>query len=404
MQKFNYVAYDQDWNVQKGVLKAKDEAMASAILMQQYSYIISLKKKDFKSLIQYLDSVGTVPTKDLAMFTRHLAVMSNAGVTLVEALNFLKDNTNSGKLRVILGEVIDQIKNGEPLSKCFSKYPSVFGETYINMIKVGEQSGTMGKGLNDLADKLEGDQALRSKVKGAMIYPIIIFVAMFGLVGVLAFFVMPRIMKMFEAFDVKLPITTRAILAGSKFLNAYPLPILLTLIGVIVLLKIVLGLKVVKPYLHKFILKAPIVGTISHNLNTTRVCSTMGTLLASGVTVTKSLQITAESIENIVVREELKRILKKIENGATLSQGFAESSHILTPMVPKMISVGERTGELSKILKYLTDYYRAQVDNSIKNLSTAMEPLIMLLLGIMVAVIVISVIGPIYQLTGSLKK
>lgn len=211
-------------------------------------------------------------------------------------------------------------------------------------------------------------------------------------------------MKMFEAFDVKLPITTRAILAGSKFLNAYPLPILLTLIGVIVLLKIVLGLKVVKPYLHKFILKAPIVGTISHNLNTTRVCSTMGTLLASGVTVTKSLQITAESIENIVVREELKRILKKIENGATLSQGFAESSHILTPMVPKMISVGERTGELSKILKYLTDYYRAQVDNSIKNLSTAMEPLIMLLLGIMVAVIVISVIGPIYQLTGSLKK
>ena len=126
MQKFSYVAYDQSGSVQKGVLKAKDEAMASAILMQQYSYIISLKKKDLKSLIAYLDSVGTVATKDLAMFTRHLAVMSNAGVTLVESLTFLKDNTNSGKLKIILEEVIDQIKNGEPLSKCFAKHSSVF--------------------------------------------------------------------------------------------------------------------------------------------------------------------------------------------------------------------------------------------------------------------------------------
>ena len=168
--------------------------------------------------------------------------------------------------------------------------------------------------------------------------------------------------------------------------------------------KFILSRQIVKPYLHRFILKAPIVGKISHNLNTTRVCSTMGTLLASGVTITKSLQITADSIENIVVKEELKRIVNKIENGATLSQGFANSSQILTPMVPKMISVGERTGELTNILRYLSEYYRKQVDNSIKNLSTAMEPLIMLLLGIMVAIIVISVIGPIYQLTGSLKK
>lgn len=403
MQKFSYVAYDQEGSVQKGVLKAKDEAMASAILMQQYSYIISLKKKDFKSFIEYLDTIGTVPTKDLAMFTRHLAVMSNAGVTLVESLTFLKDNTNSGKLRVILWEVINQIKNGEPLSKCFTKYPSVFWETYINMIRVGEQSGTLGKGLNDLANKLESDQELRSKVKGAMIYPIIVFVAMFGLGAVLAFFVMPRIMKMFDAFSVELPLSTRVILAITKFINAHPIAILLAIIIFFVALKVILWLKAVKPHLHKFIMKAPIIGKISHNLNTTRVCSTMWTLLESGVTITKSLKITADSIENLVVRDELNRIVKKIENGATLSQGFANSSKTFTPMVPKMISVGERTGELTKILNYLSDYYRKQVDNSIKNLSTAMEPMIMLLLGIMVAIIVVSVIGPIYQLTGSLK-
>lgn len=403
MQKFSYVAYDQLGSVQKWVLKAKDEAMASAILMQQYTYIVSLKKKNLKSFLKYLDTIGTVPTKDLAMFTRHLAVMSNAGVTLVEALVFLKENTNSGKLSVILWEVIDQIKNGEPLSKCLSKSPSVFWETYINMIRVGEQSGTMGKGLNDLADKLESDQELRSKVKGAMIYPVIVFTAMFGLMGILALFVLPRIMKMFDAFDVKLPFSTRVIIAGTKFINAYPVAILLVTIGFFVSIKIVLGLKKVKPHLHKFIMKAPIVGKISHNLNTTRVCSTMGTLLDSGVTITKSLKITADSIENIIVKEELRRIVKKIESGATLSQGFAKSSNIFTPMVPKMISVGERTGELTNILNYLSEYYRKQVDNSIKNLSTAMEPLIMLLLGIMVAIIVISVIGPIYQLTGSLK-
>lgn len=151
-------------------------------------------------------------------------------------------------------------------------------------------------------------------------------------------------------------------------------------------------------------MKTPIIGKISHNLNTTRVCGTLSTLLSSGVTITKSLTITADSIENIVVKNELKNIIHKIENGATLSQGFAETGKIFTPMVPKMISVGERTGELTHILEYLTSYYKKQVDNSIKNLSTAMEPMIMLLLGLMVAVVVISVIGPIYQLTGSLKK
>lgn len=404
MQKFTYVAYDQAGNTKKGIIKAKDEAMASQLLMQDYTYIISLQKKDIHSLFEYLDSIGTVANKDLAMFTRHLAVMSNAGVTLVESLVFLKDNTNSGKLKMILTEVIEQIKNGEPLSKCLSKNPSVFSETYINMIRVGEQSGTLGKGLNDLADKLESDQELRSKVKGAMIYPIIIFVAMFGLGGILAFFVMPRIMKMFEAFDVQLPLSTRVILASTKFINAYPLAILGTTIGVFIAFKIVLKLKVVKPYLHSLILKLPIVGKISHNLNTTRVCGTLGTLLGSGVTITKSLQITADSIENVIVKAELIRIVHKIENGSTLSQGFAETGKIFTPMVPKMISVGERTGELSNILEYLTIYYRKQVDNSIKNLSTAMEPMIMLILGVMVATIVISVIGPIYQLTGSLKK
>lgn len=271
------------------------------------------------------------------------------------------------------------------------------------MIRVGEQSGTMGKGLNDLADKIESDQELRSKVKGAMIYPMIVFTAMFGLGGVLAFFVMPRIMKMFEAFGNELPLSTRVIMWISKFITAHPVAILASIVGFFVITKFVLSLKAVKPYLHKFIMKAPIVGKISHNLNTTRVCSTMSTLLASGVTITKSLQITAESIENIVVKEELRMIVKKIENGATLSQGFANTAKIFTPMVPKMISVGERTGELTKILEYLTKYYHKQVDNSIKNLSTAMEPMIMLLLGIMVAGIVISVIGPIYQLTGSLK-
>lgn len=403
MQKFSFIAYDIEGNVKKGVLKAQDEAMASAILMQQYNYIISLKKKDFKSFLAYLDSVGTVPIKELAMFTRHLAVMSTAGVTLVESLNFLKENSNSGRLKVILEEVIEQIKNGESLSKCLGKYPSVFSETYINMIKVGEQSGTMSKGLNDLAEKIESDQELKSKIKGAMIYPIIVFTAMFGLGGVLAFFVMPRIMKMFDAFNVKLPLTTRAIIAVTKFINNHPIGIIVAMIGIFVALKIILGLKVVKPYLHRFIMKAPIVGKISHNLNTTRVCGTLATLLASGVTITKSIQITADSIENIIVKNELNAIVHKIENGATLSQGFSKSSEIFTPMVPKMISVGERTGELTEILDYLNKYYRKEVDNSIKNLSTAMEPLIMVILGIMVAVIVISVIGPIYQLTGSLK-
>lgn len=377
--------------------------MASSILMQQFSYIISLKKKDLKSFLNYLDSIGTVPTKELAMFTRHLAVMSSAGVTLVEALTFLKDNTNSGRLRVILEEVIEQIKNGEPLSKCLSKYPSVFSDTYINMIKVGEQSGTLSRGLNDLANKMESDQELKSKVKGAMIYPIIVFIAMFGLGAVLAFFVMPRIMKMFDAFNVELPLSTKIIIATTKFINNYPVAIVLTTIGLIIALRFILRLQTVKPHLHKFIMKAPIIGKISHNINTTRVCGTLATLLSSGVTITRSLQVTADSIENIIVKNELNAIVKKIENGATLSQGFAKSGEVFTPMVPKMISVGERTGELTEILKYLNDYYRKQVDNSIKNLSTAMEPMIMVLLGIMVAVIVISVIGPIYQLTGSLK-
>lgn len=403
MQKFSYVAYDQAGNVKKGVIKAKNKETASSLLSKEYSYILSLKKKDLKSLIAYLDSIGTVPTKDLAMFTRHLAVMSNAGVTFVEALTFLRDNTNSGKLKAILSEVIEQIKNGDPLSKALSKYPTVFTETYINMIRVWEQSGTMGKGLNDLADKIEGDQELRSKVKGAMIYPVIVLVAMTGICGILAFFVMPRIMKMFESFGGELPLSTRIVMGSSNFIVEHPIHIVVTFIVVFIALKVILGLKAVKPHLHKFIMKAPIVGKISHNLNTTRVCSTMSTLLASGVTITNSLQITAESIENIIVRKELQKIVKKIENGATLSQGFAHTAKIFTPMVPKMISVGERTGELTKILEYLTSYYRKQVDNSIKNLSTAMEPMIMLILGIMVAVIVVSVIGPIYQLTGSLK-
>ena len=225
---------------------------------------------------------------------------------------------------------MEQIKNGEPFSKCLMKYSTVFSDTYINMIKVGEQSGTMGKGLNNLADKLESDQELKSKVKGAMIYPVIVLVAMFGLGSVLAFFVMPRIMKMFEAFDVELPLTTRVILWLTKFINAHPIALLCSIIGFFLVLKFILKLKVIKPYLHRLIMKAPVIGKISHNLNTTRVCGTISTLLESGVTITKSLEITADSIENVIVKQELKLIVRKIENGSTLSQGFANSAKIFS--------------------------------------------------------------------------
>lgn len=345
-----------------------------------------------------------VPLASQAIFARHLAVMAKAGLPLLESLKLLKRESPSRAMGKILDRIIDDVSNGQFLSASLDRFRNVFGNLFINIIRVGESTGILPENLNYLADELKKKRELRRKVVGALMYPAVIVMATLGITGLLTIFIFPKILPVFESLKVDLPLSTRILIGVSHLLTNYGAWVVLGSAVFLAALWLLLRVKIIRYYFHRAILLLPIFGKISRDVNLANFCRTLGLTLKSGVQVVEAINITSESLSNLVYKKQLTQAAEEIRKGESLSPFFAKHKKLFPVMVTQMISVGESSGNLSESLLYLSDFYESEVTESTNNLSTVLEPLLMVVMGVVVGFVAISIITPIYEITSSVGR
>lgn len=348
---------------------------------------------------------GRVKFVDKLVFTKHLATMIKAGISLAEAIDTLKLQTKGTPLGKVLKSVDADIENGETLEKALRKFPKVFDEFYLSMIKIGEKAGTLESNMEFLAEHLNKEAALRKKVKGAMLYPGLVLSAALIMSMFVSLFILPQFVDFFDSFQIELPIATKILLAIANFMQAYGVVFFASLISGIVLTGLVLNSKPVRPTWHKILLKTPLFGKIIKYSQLTNFSRNFGVLLASGITVTESLETTSNTLSNLVYKDKIARLNKSLKAGKNLSEAIEKEMGAEFPvLVSRMIAVGEKTGSLEETLGYLAEFYEEEIDVISKSLTTILEPLLLLGIGLVVGFVALAIITPIYELTGSIQR
>lgn len=383
-------------------IDAPDIKFVSNYLISKNYFPIWIKPVVKKSIPFLNFFFNRITFNDITTFTRQLAIMINAGLTLIQSLEILKKQSQKESLLKLVNEISDGIKSGMSFSSTLSKYPAYFSNLYIALVKSGEASGKLSDILLKLAENLEKEREFKSKLKGTLTYPIIILIAMVVVIFIMITFVIPKLLDLYKEFNIDLPLTTKILILISTFLTKFwPLVFLFTIILVIFIKKF-FSTKKGKFLIDGFILKIPVINDvikISALVNSTR---TLAILIASGVSILESLDIIAETTDNLVYQNSFLNIRKKVEKGASLSKCFDEEK-IFPPILIQMISVGEQTGHLDDTLSRLANYFETESEIAVKALTSLIEPGILVVLGLAVGFLVISVITPIYNLTTSFK-
>lgn len=347
-------------------------------------------------------SLGGVSDVDIMMFTKHLSVILKSGLTLIDGLEILIEEAK-GKFKKVLTEIYNTIKSGESFYHALEKYSRYFSPMYINMIRIGEKTGTLVENLERLSIELNKSHVLKKKIRSAMIYPSFVFIAVFGLGMSVALFVLPKILPLFRAIDVKLPITTQGLIWVAELFEVHGGKIFIASIITIIFLSWLLRRNFIKPITHRVILKIPVVREIIKNVNLEKITRTFGILLESGLTVDESLHIASNATENRMYQAAIASFIPDIEAGKTLGSSIAKHPELFPLITARMVRVGENTGNLDNSLKYLSHFYEDAVDEATKNLSTMIEPILLITIGIIVAIVAIAILGPIYEITGNLR-
>ncbi len=350
-------------------------------------------------LIAYLKKYRRVPQSEKIFFVEHLRVMIKAGISLASAIETLALQTENKRFREILGDIYQNIEKGETLSHGLASYPRIFDELFINMIKAGEITGKLEEVLERLYLQMKKNYELRSRIKGALIYPVIILVAII-LIGVgMMVFVIPRIAPIFEEVGATLPLATRLLIDSSNFVVNHGLSLTLILLVIIVLAIRGSKTREGKYYLDRAILKLPIISPIIKKINLALFSRTLSSLLKTDIPIVQTFKITANVLNNELYRRALIQSSEKIKKGLTIKEAIKDYSYLFPPMVIQMISVGEETGSLDLVLDELASFYEEEVSEIMNNLPSIIEPIIIILLGIGVAWMAIAVIMPLYSLS-----
>ena len=402
MPNFDYLVATKEGKHHEGQIEAVDRGEAIVQLKEKNFVVISLDlhREKRKPLFDF----QYVSLKEKLFFSKQLASMLKAGLNLQEALDILiKQNQNSA-LRGILEQVMKMMQEGNSLGQSLAKYPRVFSSIFINMVEAGEKSGTLEDSLAYLAKQLQMDYSLRRKVKGAMIYPIIILsLVVVVSIGLITFMV-PKVTKIFTSFKLELPLPTRILIYLSELFRHQGVFLLIGTVIVVVGLVMFLRLKCVQPYVHACILNLPVVGKLSRKINLARLARLLSSLLKSGVPISKALHIVGNTLGNVVYRKEILLAQEKVLHGSTLSEALLLNEKLFPPLVPKMIYVGEKSGRLEETSHNLAVLYEEEVRSTIKGISTLIEPLLLVIVAGAVGGIAMSIVTPIYQLPSLISK
>ena len=343
-----------------------------------------------------------IPFVQKIFFIDHLKTMIKAGLSIVEALDVLEKEIENKKLAQIIGEIKKGIEEGQQLSDVLAKHPKVFPPIYVKMMHSGEVSGRLEESLEQIVNQMKKTQELTSSIKGAMIYPAVILVAMGGIGIMMVVYVLPKLMTIFAEFDADLPLATKILIAITDFMSK-PLNLIIIIALLIALITgFIMSLKKFPGFkrgVHKINLHLPIAGPIIKKINLARFSLTLSSLLKSAIPIVDAVDITADTCGNQIYRDYLHEASERVKTGTPLSEILNEQNVLFPPMVTEMIMVGERSGEVEQLLNELAKFYSDEVDKTMKNFTVIIEPVIILLLGIAVAGIAVAVIMPMYSLT-----
>lgn len=360
-----------------------------------------MKLPTFSSDISLFEKVSLL---DTLAFTKHISLMLKSGIALPESILILKKQTSHSKFRKLLQRIHEEIANGQPLHKALSQYPHVFDAFYVSLIKVAEESGSLEKNLDYLAVHLKKQHDFSGKVRGALLYPsIVLGAALIAGIG-LSIFVLPQLIDLFASLDIELPVTTKILLLFAGIMRDFGIFLLGGLILIFVLIRWAITTKSIKPHWHTFLLSLPVLGIFMQNIELASMFRNIGTMLGVGVHISTALDAQLETTSNCVYKNYLKEIINGVKKGKSIEEILTNSNKKFMPLIAiRMIGVGDKTGKLGETLTYLGDYFEDEVDETSKNLSTILEPVILIIVGLIVAFIAISILGPIYQFTGSVK-
>ena len=398
--KFTYKARNKEGQTKTGTVVATDQLRAEQLLTENGLIIVSLERKSDDILERIKVFNQTVKNKDLVLFSRQLATLISARVPIIQSLRILEDQITHKYLLSIIRDLIASVENGESLSLAMSKHPKVFGSVYVSLVRSGEVSGSLDKSLTYLADQLEKDYELRSKVKGAMTYPAFVIVALL-IVGVLMFkFVLPNLTSVLKEQGGSLPPLSVALISFTDFFNQYWWVFLLSLAVIILGIRYYVSTAQGRYQWDTLKINLPIVGDIFRKIYLARFSRNLSTLVVGGIPIIKALQIVAEVVNNVVYRDIVLQTVTEISNGKSISEGLTGHKEFPT-IVIQMVRVGEQTAQLDDILAKMAVFYEKEVDTKVGTLTTLLEPIIMIVLGVGVGLLVAGVLLPIYNLASS---
>lgn len=383
-------------------VEAENEQTVLTLLKNQGYFPIEIKAEEevFNSFFGLL--LNRVSFTDVVNLTRQLAIMLNAGLTLVDCFDILRKQTTKRGLIELIEDLEKEIKGGSNFSSALKKYPQYFSNLYISLIKSGEASGKLSDILLRLADNLEKQREFQSKIKGSLIYPAILIVGMIGVMFIMVTFVIPRLMDLYKDFNISLPLSTQVLMMISSFSSKFwPLIILLTF-GTVTVINRYLKTNQGKFLFDSLSLKIPVINNVirvSALVDSTR---TLSILIGAGVSILEALEIIIETTDNMIFKKSFEIIYKQVEKGVSLGSAM-QQEEIFPPILVQMTIVGEQTGKLDETLGRISHYFEMESEIVVKAMTTLIEPSILIFLGIGVGVLVISVITPIYQLTSSFK-
>lgn len=402
MRKFDYQAKDNTTNkMVKATVQADSENAAAKLLIAQGFTPLDIKEVNEDGNF-FGRLAGRITTKDRIVFTRQLATLIGAGLPLSQSMHTVLEQTENKRLQGVIEDIIASIEGGKSLTDSFSKHPEVFDKVFLALISAGEASGTLDESLRRVAAQQEKDAATMSKIKGALTYPVIVLVVIFGVMGFMFFTVVPQVEKLYSDLNQSLPFLTQAMVSTADFIiKFWWLVIIIAGAGIYFLLqyfKTTSGIK----FIDTFKLNVPLFGRMFRKLYMARFARTGQTLLSTGVAMLDMLRITSEAVNNSVISASIDRAAEKVKGGKALSSSLQTEDYILS-LVPQMIKIGEQSGKIDEMMGKTAQVYEDELDEEIKTISTAIEPILMVVLAVVAGGMVGAILLPIYQLVNTIN-